>query len=86
MDIVIVVVGQRKPSREADAGEGEDDEVTLADTSLFMLELYTFLALDKYVSHEEHSIPFVVHSTVTDRVNALLKERYVNGSQYLFGV
>ena len=72
------ITGQMKNPVESspdDDDEGLGRQVAPPETGLFVFQLRSFPTLDKYRDCERPVIPFVVHNTVMERTDALLKER-----------
>ena len=64
-----------------DVGEGEENETAGQGEEsegvggLFVYQLRSFPSLDSYMNKQRDPVPYMVHSTLEKRVDALLKER-----------
>jgi len=56
--------------------EGDDEDAKTSNkTALYVFQTRSFPTLDKYRKQHHEDVPFIVHSTIENRIEALMKER-----------
>ena len=68
-----ILTGKLKPDNEMDGAE--TDRSYLQENGIFVFKLQSFPALEKYCTKQRPEIPLLIHNSVSDRIEALLRER-----------
>jgi len=71
---------KQKLPEEDETEETEKVEESVVETSLgmlFVFQLRSFPTLDEYNERQRKPVPYKVHTTIDQRVDALMTERYI---------